>query len=84
HAEFFHQVPDEFLSDLLPVAKKVAIAIGAPHYNILQFVPHVHFHIIPKPNEEQGLGVGWPHFNPTQDELAAKARHITEAISKFD
>ena len=22
--------------------------------------PHVHFHIIPKPNRTQGLGVGWP------------------------
>lgn len=25
-----------------------------------QVVPHVHFHIIPKPSPDQGLGVGWP------------------------
>lgn len=23
-------------------------------------VDHVHFHMIPKPNEKEGLGVGWP------------------------
>lgn len=41
---------------------------GCPHYNILQnngavahqAVFHVHFHIIPKPSEEEGLGIGWP------------------------
>jgi diadenosine tetraphosphate (Ap4A) HIT family hydrolase len=25
-----------------------------------QAVPHVHFHIIPKPDESSGLGIGWP------------------------
>ncbi|KAJ3227380.1 Adenosine 5'-monophosphoramidase, partial [Chytriomyces hyalinus] len=36
HAQFTHQLPDESLAELLPVAKKVAIAIGAENYNILQ------------------------------------------------
>jgi diadenosine tetraphosphate (Ap4A) HIT family hydrolase len=31
-----HELPDESLADLLPVAKKVAIAVGAGAYNILQ------------------------------------------------
>jgi diadenosine tetraphosphate (Ap4A) HIT family hydrolase len=43
-------------------------ATGAHNYNVLQnngsvahqVVPHVHFHIIPKPDADQGLGVGWP------------------------
>ena len=38
-----HELPDEYLSATLPVAKKLAIAIGAEHYNILQvralFIP---------------------------------------------
>src|SRR5260221_6948781 len=41
---------------------------GSKEYNVLQnngrlahqAVDHVHFHIIPKPNEMQGLGVKWP------------------------
>src|SRR6478752_1812764 len=41
---------------------------GAPDFNVLQnngraahqAVDHVHFHIIPKPSEAQGLGVKWP------------------------
>ena len=50
------------------IARAVVEATGTQHYNILQnngapahqAVFHVHFHIIPKPNSEQGLGVGWP------------------------
>lgn len=38
HAEFFHQVPDDILADMLPLAKKVALAIGLDEsqYNLLQ------------------------------------------------
>lgn len=36
HAVKFHQLSDETLADLLPVAKKVAIALGATDYNLLQ------------------------------------------------
>ncbi|KAI9476903.1 Adenosine 5'-monophosphoramidase [Coemansia sp. RSA 989] len=68
HAEKMHQLPDEFLADAMPVAKKIAAALGAENYNILQNngklahqeVGHVHFHVIPKPNEQDGLTIGWP------------------------
>ncbi|RHZ86833.1 hypothetical protein Glove_43g23 [Diversispora epigaea] len=67
HSEFLHELPDEYLADLLPVAKKVAIATGAEQYNVLQnngplanqAVEHVHVHVIPKPNKEEGLGLVW-------------------------
>lgn len=36
HAQKFHELPDSAMADLLPVAKKVALAIGAENYNILQ------------------------------------------------
>ncbi|CEP07560.1 hypothetical protein [Parasitella parasitica] len=38
HAEFLHEVPDRFLADMLPLAKKVALAIGldSGEYNLLQ------------------------------------------------
>jgi len=68
HGERLHDIPDDQLFELLPVAKKIAIASGAVDYNILQnngaiahqVVPHVHVHMIPKPNTEEGLGIRWP------------------------
>ncbi|TPX69268.1 hypothetical protein SpCBS45565_g02607 [Spizellomyces sp. 'palustris'] len=78
----------ESLADLLPVAKRVAKALDAPNYNILQnngklahqVVEHVHFHIIPKPNEEEGLGVGWPGKTADKEELKALAEQISAKI----
>ncbi|KAH9991437.1 HIT-like domain-containing protein [Russula vinacea] len=81
HAEKLHELPDEYLADALPLAKKIAIAQGAENYNILQnngriahqFVDHVHFHVVPKPSasDEEGLVIQWPQKTPTNDELAA-------------
>ena len=36
HAQFLHELPDEHLQDLLPVAKKIALALECSNYNILQ------------------------------------------------
>jgi len=58
---------------------------GAPAYNVLenngaaahQAVFHVHFHIIPKPDGAQGLGIKWPmgSLDPTEaGTLAAELR----------
>ena len=42
-------------------------------YARVQFVDHVHFHVIPKPSDsdKEGLVVGWPQTEPSKDELAA-------------
>ncbi|KAJ1968839.1 Adenosine 5'-monophosphoramidase [Dispira parvispora] len=79
HSEKMHELPDEYLRDILPIAKKIALASGAENYNILQNngriahqeVPHVHFHYIPKPSasDSEGLGVGWPAQAMDKDEL---------------
>lgn len=34
-----------------------------------QEVDHVHFHVIPKPNETEGLGIEWPAQKPEKEEL---------------
>lgn len=39
HAEKMHQLPDEYLADALPIAKKIARAQGLDTYNILQVCP---------------------------------------------
>lgn len=38
HGEFFHQIPDDYLADILPLARKAAIANGLEdgQYNLLQ------------------------------------------------
>ena len=50
HAAKMHELPDDSLADILPVAKKIALATGAIDYNVLQnngriahqVVDHVH------------------------------------------
>ncbi|KAF8895247.1 HIT-like protein [Infundibulicybe gibba] len=79
HAEKMHELPDEYLADAMPIAKKLALAQGLENYNILQnngriahqVVDHVHFHVIPKPaaTDEEGLVVGWPAKTLDKTEL---------------
>ena len=50
------------------ICRAVMKATGVSAYNVLQnngplahqAVFHVHFHIIPKPNDSEGLGIEWP------------------------
>ncbi|KAK1831190.1 HIT family protein 1 [Podospora conica] len=87
HGKKLADIPDEYLTELLPVAKKLAIATGTEEYNILQNngkgahqeIDHVHVHMIPKPSPEKGLGIRWPtqatemdKLKELRDELAAK------------
>jgi diadenosine tetraphosphate (Ap4A) HIT family hydrolase len=84
HAQYLHQLPDDSMADLGPVLRRVAAAIGAKDYNILQNngslahqeVPHVHFHVIPKTNASEGLGVGWPAKQTSKEALTAIADRI--------
>jgi diadenosine tetraphosphate (Ap4A) HIT family hydrolase len=77
HGRTIADIPDDHLSEVLSVCKKVAIASGAENYNILQnngklahqMVDHVHFHVIPKPTEAEGLGIGWPMTKPDTEDL---------------
>jgi histidine triad (HIT) family protein len=57
------------LGRVLPRICRAVIAVtGVREYNVLenngvgahQAVPHVHFHIIPKPDAAAGLSLGWP------------------------
>jgi histidine triad (HIT) family protein len=81
------QLSDESAAAIGRVLPRLCRAVkqvsGCAAYNVLenngplahQAVFHVHFHIIPKPDEKQGLGVGWPagHLADGAD-LAAKLR----------
>ncbi|GBC02316.1 hypothetical protein RclHR1_04570003 [Rhizophagus clarus] len=45
-----------------------------------QVVEHVHFHVIPKPNETEGLGIKWPSKQPTIDEVEATGKKMLEKL----
>ena len=71
-AETIDQLSDDAaaaVGRVLPrLARAVLAATGARAFNILQnngadahqAVFHVHFHIIPKLDDDSGLGIGWP------------------------
>ncbi|KAK0185704.1 HIT-like domain-containing protein [Armillaria mellea] len=89
HAEKLHQLPDEHLTDILPIAKRIAIAQGGENYNILQnngrvahqVVDHVHFHVIPKPNnDKEGLVIGWPTQQIDKAELTKIFEELKEKL----
>jgi len=69
------------------LCRAVMKATGTTAYNVLQnngadahqAVFHVHFHIIPKPNSAEGLGVGWP-AKKVGDDAAALASEIAAAV----
>ncbi|KAJ9620981.1 Protein-lysine N-methyltransferase efm5 [Taxawa tesnikishii (nom. ined.)] len=77
HGAKLTDIPDDQLHEILSVTKKIAAASGAENYNILQnngrlahqVVDHVHFHMIPKPNEQEGLGISWPQQQGNKDKL---------------
>jgi len=78
HGAKLHDIPDDQLAEVLSVTKRIAIAQNLDNYNILQNngliahqeVDHVHFHLIPKPNKEEGLGVNWPAKSVDKEELS--------------
>ncbi|GLB38568.1 putative HIT domain containing protein [Lyophyllum shimeji] len=90
HAEKLHDLPDAYLEDVLPIAKKIALAQGFENYNVLQnngriahqVVGHAHFHVIPKPSEsdEEGLVIGWPAKPMDTDELKALREEILKKL----
>jgi len=87
HTETLLDTPDETLSYLMSVSKKVAKAVldatGTKGFNLAQNnfpvagqeVPHVHFHIIPRLEDDDYKF--WPHRQYAEgqaDELAEKIR----------
>ncbi|KAG8666925.1 Adenosine 5'-monophosphoramidase [Fusarium poae] len=88
HGAKLADIPDEDLAEVLPVLKKIVNATGATDYNILQNngriahqeVDHVHFHMIPKPNKEEGLGVTWPTSPADMEQLKAYCEEIKSRI----
>lgn len=70
------------------LCRAVMKATGASAYNVLQnngplahqAVFHVHFHIIPKTSDADGLGIRWPVGKLGSAEGAELARQIAAAV----
>ena len=68
------------------ICRAVKKVSGCAEYNVLQnngalahqAVFHVHFHVIPKPDERTGLGIRWP--SASLDDGAQLARAIHDAL----
>jgi len=83
HCAKLHELPPDDMADVGPALVKLAKAVGAPDYNILQnngtiahqVVQHVHFHIIPK-DSNHGLGISWPMYAADQAKLKEHAEKI--------
>src|SRR5580658_8504550 len=92
-AETMDRLSDESaaaLGRVLPRLCRAVIAVtGVKQYNVLenngsaahQAIAHVHFHIIPKPNSIEGLGIGWPAVKLEREAAAALAQKIAVAIA---
>jgi histidine triad (HIT) family protein len=93
-AETLDKLSDESaaaLGRVLPrICRAVIAATGVPQYNVLenngagahQAVLHVHFHIIPRPNPSEGLGLAWAARSLDSRDAAELVKSITEALKK--
>jgi histidine triad (HIT) family protein len=72
------------------ICRAVKKVSGADAFNILQnngslahqAVFHVHFHIIPKPNSDEGLGILWPAKKLDHSSAPEVARAMREALAE--
>jgi histidine triad (HIT) family protein len=93
-AETLDKLSDESaaaLGRVLPrICRAVIAATGVPQYNVLenngagahQAVLHVHFHIIPRPSSNAGLGLTWAAHSLDSQDAAELVKSITQALKK--
>jgi len=91
-AETLDQLSDDSAAAIgraLPrLCRALQSATGIRQFNVLQnngplahqAVNHVHFHIIPKPSEAQGLGVKWPSGKLDHEAAKSLAAQVRELL----
>jgi len=89
HADNLYELPAELAAKVLPAAQKVGVMMREKLHcdglNLVQnngeaagqTVMHFHMHMIPR-YVDDGQKIGWKPGEPSQDELEAIRRQITE------
>jgi len=76
---------------LLPrLCRAIKRVTGSYDYNVLQnngalahqAVDHVHFHLIPKPSKDKGLGIKWPAAALDPKDGAELSRRLVEVLGE--
>lgn len=85
--DYIFHLPDDYLADMLPFAKRVAKGIEAvvPCKRIAVAVvglevPHTHMHLVPI-NQEKDLAFGSHHVQMTPEQMEALRAQIAAHIS---
>jgi histidine triad (HIT) family protein len=71
------------------ICRALQAATGTAQYNVLQnngprahqAVDHVHFHVIPKPSELEGLGIQWPSAKLDHDSARLLAEKVRQLVA---
>lgn len=92
HHEALYDLPQDLYTDILAVARRVALAqrqvLGAEgtflgNNNVIsQSVPHFHLHVVPRRKGDGLRGFFWPRTRPTADELRAVADQLRAALTE--
>ena len=97
HYAKLHELPEATMTSLGRMVLRVATALGACDYNILQnngtkahqIIPHVHFHIIPQCDDSKESGFGgalaqlWKPVAQTDEELVEVASELSKKVEKL-
>jgi histidine triad (HIT) family protein len=91
HVDTLLELPDELMTPLLIMTRRIAAALGsalgcqgtfvAVNNVVSQSVPHLHVHVIPRTKGDGLRGFFWPRTKYATGEMDAYARLIGEALN---
>jgi histidine triad (HIT) family protein len=91
HIDTLLELPDELMTPLLIMTRRIAAALGsaldcqgtfvAVNNVVSQSVPHLHVHVVPRTKGDGLRGFFWPRTKYAAGEMEAYARLIGKALN---